>query len=524
MKKCKAFAFSLFAVLMIGLSSCEDKQSISIADNVVISNDDIIVEIDFGQLTKKSNINKYFTEEVKNDLFYGDQDAEELFNNLTDANGKGAINTSAKAYVIVQPKQQRVFAHIAIKDANEFEKLFTQNEDIKEIPSVIDGFKAFSIASENTILYFNNKRALFIQSPTEVDVKAYFESTNTLTKSIVASEINSKNNDILVLGTYGTIIDTYTKFLNQSASLSAGLNMEKTLNNLYPESAKEAYFAVTISFEKGEVDTSFKTIYSSKDQEQAMQEIVVFKDLNNTFTKYISSKAIFSINAGMEGIKYVKNLDAVEEMNEVLGSQTTNSLDKQTINKLFTVYSNFIKEINGDVCLTINDIEVSMFAQKVNLFIYAEGNSDKLLSTFKEILTSTKVPFNTINEKLYSINIPGMHIDLFFGINEHGIAFATNKDNVINPQNAKPDITATSIYSKKDKVGFSFINFNEIFSNETIGQMLKMITGSKYAFLAELDYLKFGLENSYSFNATLKVKDNNINILELIIKKSLDDN
>lgn len=521
MKKCKAFAFSLLAVFMIGLSSCEDKQSISIADNVVISDDDIIIEVDFSQLTKKSNINKYLTEEVKNDLFQNDSDAEELFNNLTDANGKGGINTSAKAYVVVQPKQARVFSHMAIKDADKFEKLFTQNEDIKEIPSEINGFKAFSIASDNITVYFNNQRALFIQSPTEVDVKAYFESTNTLAKSIVAPELNSKNNDILLTGTYGAIMDSYAKLFMNPMS---GARLTGVLDSLYLNNIKDAYYVATVSFEKGQVNADFKTICTTKEQEQSIQQMTPVKPIKDLFTKYIPSKAWLSVYGGIEGNKYAKNIEAISNvMNQDLNSSDTSSQSKQNINQFYSLYYNFLNEINGDVCLTINDLEVSMFAQKINCFAYIEGDSEKLLKSFTDLLTFAKAPINKINDKLYSINIPEMQTELFFGTEEYGMAIATNKDFVVDTKKAISDITTTTIYSKKDKAGFFFINFDEIFSNENIQQILRMFVGNKFAFLTELDYLKLGMDDSLNCNAILKVKNNNINILELITKNLLDN-
>lgn len=498
MKKNNLFNLLAIAIVTFLLTAC-GKDSYNYSKEVYAQSNDIVLEVAVEQIIQKANLSN-----TQKELLFKDagKDLADMVKMIMNP-GQMGIDLKSKAYFVVNESIQ--ITHFALNDSQKFEQEISKSaQDMNlEIEKKTEGeFKVITI--DDITLIFNNKRAAILETSYANDdlIKTIINpQENNLDNYPYSKELNQEGNDFFVTCNYQSINELSREFADV---VNPNVHLDDTLGKDFLENT---YISFKLTFEKGEINVSYQYLFKNDEVKTKYDQLFTAGKITNTYNDFIAKSPVFLFYVNMLGEKAYANPTLQSALETYSG--ISSSSEKEALN----ILGDIIKNMNGDLLFTINNVEINMIAPKVNYTTILTGNTEALYSSILKLLDLGRIKYTQISDNKVSLNIPGF--SSYISFNDEFVSISDTEEITKEANN----VTGARYYNEKEQTyGYSTLDINKITSDPTIQQMLMMLGAENAKIINQLDYLKLNIPSQYNGNVKLTIKNKESNTLELLSK------
>lgn len=508
MKKNLFFHFSVLAVLVVLISACSSqKQEYT---NVIPSNASQVISINLKSLADKAGTN--------------DKENKEAMQKLTDAlksgmnaatfqqleailkdPAKSGVDINAPIYLFNAPAMP--YTTIVAKIANEDDLLqlleVTEKEELTSHVVEADGYSFADV----------NKQALLAFTPTTFMIVVYNRASQLeKAKEGIAALLKQTPENRINTGEAFKKMQKLNGDMNMLVSSSSLLgNIANQMNYGMPKNIdlKDLMALGSLSFEKGKIEMKIEYYTENAEVKAILEKLMKStRPVENTFLKYFpkSTLALFSI--GVNGDELYNVLQENEQFRNEF------SITKAAeVKDLFSKFQNDI---------TVGLINVTLSSNPSFLAYASIKDSAPLKALYEkkaELGLKRGEDIVKLNEDEYLYK--SRNTNIFFGIRDKQM-YATNDELLYKNacKNADPSAKGTDFASGMKGNRLAFVINTEAVLELPVIKMMVGFGGQEYStyysLLSNISYLEV-VGDSYNANATLQLKDKNVNALKQIV-------
>lgn len=508
MKKNLFFHFSVLAVLVVLISACSSqKQEYT---NVIPSNASQVISINMKSLADKAGTN--------------DKENKEAMQKLTDAlksgmnaatfqqleailkdPAKSGVDINAPIYLFNAPAMP--YTTIVAKIANEDDLLqlleVTEKEELTSHVVEADGYSFADV----------NKQALLAFTPTTFMIVVYNRASQLeKAKEGIAALLKQTPENRINTGEAFKKMQKLNGDMNMLVSSSSLLgNIANQMNYGMPKNIdlKDLMALGSLSFEKGKIEMKIEYYTENAEVKAILEKLMKStRPVENTFLKYFpkSTLALFSI--GVNGDELYNVLQENEQFRNEF------SITKAAeVKDLFSKFQNDI---------TVGLINVTLSSNPSFLAYASIKDSAPLKALYEkkaELGLKRGEDIVKLNEDEYLYK--SRNTNIFFGIRDKQM-YATNDELLYKNacKNADPSAKGTDFASGMKGNRLAFVINTEAVLELPVIKMMVGFGGQEYStyysLLSNISYLEV-VGDSYNANATLQLKDKNVNALKQIV-------
>lgn len=508
MKKNLFFHFSVLAVLVVLISACSSqKQEYT---NVIPSNASQVISINLKSLADKAGTN--------------DKENKEAMQKLTDAlksgmnaatfqqleailkdPAKSGVDINAPIYLFNAPAMP--YTTIVAKIANEDDLLqlleVTEKEELTSHVVEADGYSFADV----------NKQALLAFTPTTFMIVVYNRASQLeKAKEGIAALLKQTPENRINTGEAFKKMQKLNGDMNMLVSSSSLLgNIANQMNYGMPKNIdlKDLMALGSLSFEKGKIEMKIEYYTENAEVKAILEKLMKStRPVENTFLKYFpkSTLALFSI--GVNGDELYNVLQENEQFRNEF------SITKAAeVKDLFSKFQNDI---------TVGLINVTLSSNPSFLAYASIKDSAPLKALYEkkaELGLKRGEDIVKLNEDEYLYK--SRNTNIFFGIRDKQM-YATNDELLYKNacKNADPSAKGTDFASGMKGNRLAFVINTEAVLELPVIKMMVGFGGQEYStyysLLNNISYLEI-VDDGFDANATLQLKDKNVNALKQIV-------
>lgn len=508
MKKNLFFHFSVLAVLVVLISACSSKKQEY--TNIIPSNASQVISINMKSLADKAGTN--------------DKENKEAMQKLTDAlksgmnaatfqqleailkdPAKSGVDINAPIYLFNAPVMP--YTTIVAKMANEDDLLqlleLTEKEQLTSHVTEADGY-SFADVNKQALIAFTPTTFMIVGYNRASQLEKAQEGITALLKQTPENRINTGeafkklqklNGDVNMLVSTSSMMGNLASMMNHGITKSIDL--------------KDLMVLGSLSFEKGKIEMKVEYYTENAELKTILEkQTKSTRSIENTFLKYFPKSTLALFSVGVNGEELYNLLQENEQFRNEF------SITKAAeVKDLFSTFQNDI---------TVGLINVTLSSNPSFLAYASIKDSAPLKALYErkaELGLKRGVDIVKLNEDEYLYK--SRDINIFFGIRDKQM-YATNDELLYKNacKNADPSAKGTDFASgMKGHRSAIVINAEAVLELPVI----KMMVGfggqeysTYYSLLNNISYLEI-VGDGFNANATLQLKDKNVNALKQIV-------